>query len=369
MTYIHEQANWPSLHWSDQQLAQPLAAVRHRQGRLIGHMEALGFPLREEAVLQALTEDVVKSSEIEGEVLDRDQVHSSIARRLGMDIGGLVQADRNVEGVVEMMLDATQNYAQPLTAERLHSWHAALFPTGRSGMNKITVAAWRDGNTGPMQVVSGPIGRERVHYEAPAAERLDEEMGKFLAWFEAAQPDPVLKAGVAHLWFVTIHPFDDGNGRIARAIADLALARAEGTAQRFYSMSAQIRTERNAYYDMLEATQKGDVDITPWLLWFFGCLDRTFDGAEIILASVMRKARFWVSVAYQPLNDRQRKLLNRLLNGFDGKLTNAKWSTIAKTSPDTALRDITDLVQRGILVKEPGGGRSTSYALAPETSQ
>ncbi len=367
MTYIHERADWPNLRWSDEQLAQPLAAVRHRQGRLVGHMEALGFPLREEAVLQALTEDVIKSSEIEGEVLDRDQVRSSIARRLGMDIGGLVQADRNVEGVVEMMLDATQNYAAPLTAERLHDWHAALFPTGRSGMSKITVGAWRTGADGPMQVVSGPIGRERVHYEAPEAARLDAEMGKFLTWFETAHPDPVLKAAIAHLWFVTIHPFDDGNGRIARAIADLALARAEGTAQRFYSMSAQIRVERKAYYDMLEATQKGDVDITPWLLWFIGCLDRAFDGAETILASVMRKARFWKSVADQPLNDRQRKVLNRLLDGFDGKLTNAKWATIAKTSPDTALRDITDLVQRGILVKEPGGGRSTSYALATES--
>lgn len=366
MTYIHQQADWPNLRWSDEHLAQPLAAVRHRQGRLIGHMEALGFPLREEAVLQALTEDVVKSSEIEGEVLDKEQVRSSVARRLGMDISGLVPADRNVEGVVEMMLDATQDYAAPLTAERLHNWHAALFPTGRSGMSKINVAAWRDDATGPMQVVSGPIGRERIHYEAPVAERLDGEMDKFLAWFEIAQPDPVLKAGAAHLWFVTIHPFDDGNGRIARAIADLALARAEGTAQRFYSMSAQIRNERNAYYDMLETTQKGELDITPWLLWFIGCLDRAFDGAEIILASVMRKARFWESVATQTLNERQRKIINRLLDGFDGKLTNAKWAAIAKTSPDTALRDINALIQLGILMKEPGGGRSTSYALAPD---
>jgi len=363
MTYIHELTDWPNLRWSDEQLAQPLAAVRHRQGRLIGHMEALGFPLREEAVLQALTEDVIKSSEIEGEVLDREQVRSSIARRLGMDIGGLVEADRNVEGVVEMMLDATQNYAQPLTAERLFGWHAALFPTGRSGMSRITVGAWRTAEAGPMQVVSGPIGRERVHYEAPASERLDTEMSRFLEWFETAAPDPVLKAGIAHLWFVTIHPFDDGNGRIARAIADLALARAEGTAQRFYSMSAQIRTERKAYYDMLESTQKGDLDITPWLSWFIGCLDRAFDGAETILASVMRKARFWEAMAGQALNERQRKVINRLLDGFEGKLTNAKWAAITKASSDTALRDISDLVQRGILVKEPGGGRSTSYSL------
>lgn len=363
MTYIHELTDWPKLHWSDEQLAQPLAAVRHRQGRLIGRMETLGFPLRAEAVLHALTEDVIKSSEIEGEVLDREQVRSSIARRLGMDIGGLVDADRNVEGVVEMMLDATQNYGQPLTAERLFGWHAALFPTGRSGMSRITVGAWRKPEGGPMQVVSGPIGRERVHYEAPASERLNDEMASFLEWFETATPDPVLKAGIAHLWFVTIHPFDDGNGRIARAIADLALARAEGTAQRFYSMSAQIRTERKAYYDMLESTQKGGMDITPWLMWFIGCLDRAFDGAETILASVMQKARFWETVADQPLNDRQRKVINRLLDGFEGKLTNAKWAAITKASSDTALRDINDLVQRGILVKDAAGGRSTSYSL------
>ena len=368
MTYFHELPDWPNLRWSDEQLAQRLAAVRHRQGRLIGHMEALGFPLRAEAMLHALTEDVLKSSEIEGEVLDREQVRSSIARRLGMDIGGLVEADRNVEGVVEMMLDATQNYAQPLTAERLFGWHAALFPTGRSGMSRITVGAWRTAESGPMQVVSGPIGRERVHYEAPASERLDAEMASFLEWFETATPDPVLKAGIAHLWFVTIHPFDDGNGRIARAIADLALARAEGNAQRFYSMSAQIRVERKAYYDMLESTQKGDLDITPWLLWFIGCLGRAFDGAETILASVMRKARFWESVAGQPLNERQRKVINRLLDGFEGKLTNAKWAAITKASSDTALRDINDLVQRGILVKDAAGGRSTSYSLVPEVS-
>ena len=257
MTYIHELADWPNLTWDDGALAQPLAAVRHRQGRLVGRMEALGFPLRKEAVLRTLTEDVLKSSEIEGEVLDQDQVHSSIARRLGMDVIGLVPADRNVEGVVEMMLDATRNYAQPLTADRLFGWHAALFPTGLSGMTMITVGAWRTPDGDLMQVVSGPVGRERVHYEAPAADRLDADMGAFLDWFGTAAPDPVLKAGVAHLWFVTNHPFDDGNGRIARAITDLALARAEGTPQRFYSMSAQICAERKAYYETLEATQKG----------------------------------------------------------------------------------------------------------------
>lgn len=364
MTYIHEQDGWPGLRWSDQHLVEPLAAVRHRQGRLIGHMEALGFPLREEAVLRTLTEDVLKSSEIEGEVLDREQVRSSIARRLGMDVVGLIEADRNVEGVVEMMLDATQNFAQPLTADRLFAWHAALFPTGRSGMNRITVGAWRTGEGDPMQVVSGPIGREHVHYEAPEAARMNSEMTRFLDWFEAATPDPVLKAGIAHFWFVTVHPFDDGNGRIARAIADLALARAEGTPQRFYSMSAQIRAERKAYYDLLETTQKGYLDITPWLLWFIACLDRAFDGAETILASVLRKARFWEALAGQSLNERQRKVVNRLLDGFEGKLTNAKWAALAKTSPDTALRDINDLVSRGILAKEPDGGRSTNYSLA-----
>lgn len=363
MTYIHELDGWPSLRWSDKRLVEPLAAVRHRQGRLIGYMEALGFPLREEAVLRTLTEDVLKSSEIEGEVLDREQVRSSIARRLGMDVVGLIESDRNVEGVVEMMLDATQNFAQPLTADRLFAWHAALFPAGRSGMSRITVGAWRTGEGDPMQVVSGPIGREHVHYEAPEAARLNGEMARFLQWFETATADPVLKAGVAHFWFVTIHPFDDGNGRIARAIADLALARAEGIPQRFYSMSAQIRAERKAYYGQLETTQKGDLDITPWLLWFIACLDRAFDGAETILASVLRKARFWEALAGQSLNERQRKVVNRLLDGFEGKLTNAKWAALAKTSSDTALRDISDLVSRGILAKEAGGGRSTSYSL------
>lgn len=364
--YIHELTDWPNLIWNEPELFQPFAAVRHRQGRLIGHMQVLGFPLREEAVLYALTEDVLKSSEIEGEILDREQVRSSIARRLGMDISGLVEADRDVEGVVEMMLDATQNYAQPLTAERLFNWHAALFPTGRSGMSRITVGAWRGIEAGAMQVVSGPIGRERIHYQAPSSDLLDREMSRFLAWFDTATLDPVLKAGVAHLWFVTIHPFDYGNGRIARAIADLALARAEGTAQRFYSMSAQIRAERKAYYDMLETTQRGGLDITAWLLWFINCLDRAFDRAELILANVMRKAKFWDSIVGQSLNDRQQKVLNRLLAGFEGKLTNAKWATMTKTSSDTALRDINDLVRRGILEKDSAGGRSVGYSLVGE---
>lgn len=346
-------------------MAAPLAAVRHRQGRLIGRMEALGFPLRSEAVLQTLAQEVVTSSEIEGEFLDPDQVRSSIARRLGIDIGGLTPADRHVEGAVEMMLDATQKYEQPLDEERLFAWHAALFPAGRSGMRRIKVGAWRDDSSGPMQVVSGPVGRERVHYQAPPASQLDQEMKTFIAWFNSEPSlDPVLKAAVAHLWLVTIHPFDDGNGRIARAVAEMALARSEQTSQRFYSMSAQIREEKGAYYDVLESTQKGDLDITLWLRWFLGCLDRAFDGAEKILANVFKKARFWEKHAGAAFNQRQRGMLNRLLADFEGKLTSSKWAKLEKCSQDTALRDIDDLVARGILAKEAPGGRSTGYRLA-----
>lgn len=362
--YIHDLEAWPAFNWKVAALADQLAAVRHRQGRLLGRMQGMGFDLRAEAVLETLTEDVLKSSEIEGEILDKDQVRSSIARRLGMDIGALTPADRNVEGVVEMMLDATQRYQEPLTRERLFDWHAALFPTGRSGMTRIVVGAWRNEESGPMQVVSGPIGRERVHYEAPAFDRLDAEMDAFLDWFNAAPTtDPVLKAAVAHLWFVTIHPFDDGNGRIARAIADMALARSEDSSQRFYSMSAQIRLERADYYAILERTQKGDLDITAWLDWFLACLDRAFDGAETTLGAVMRKARFWEGLAGQTLSARQTKVVNRLLDGFEGKLTTSKWAALTKASTDTALRDITDLIDRGVLAKDEGGGRSTSYSL------
>jgi Fic family protein len=364
-TYIHELKGWPGFRWDHELVSARLVDVRHRQGRLIGRMESLGFPLRAEAVLQTLTEDVVKSSEIEGEILDRDQVRSSIARRLGLDIGGLTVADRNVEGVVEMMLDATQGYDKPLTARRLFDWHAALFPTGRTGMTKIKVGAWRDDKTGPMQVVSRAIGKERVHYEAPAAEDLRHEMKRFLDWFEEDHSiDLVLKAGVAHLWFVTIHPFDDGNGRIARAIADMVLARSERSPQRFYSMSAQIRQERKAYYEILEATQKGDLDITRWLDWFLDCLGRAFTHAETTLEAVLKKARFWDKHAGAAFNDRQRKIVNQLLNGFEGKLTSSKWAKLAKCSQDTALRDIEDLVRKGVLAKDGAGGRSTSYSLA-----
>jgi len=363
--YIYQLPGWPGFTWDQEKLAKRLAEVRHRQGRLLGRMEGLGFSLQKEATLQTLTLDVLKSSEIEGEILNPDQVRSSIARRLGMDIAGLVPADRNVEGVVEMMLDATQNYQSALTEERIFDWHAALFPTGRSGMQKIVVGGWRDNTKeDPMQVVSGPIGRETVHFQAPDSGVVPQEMKAFLEWFNSEmKSDPVIKAAVAHLWFVTIHPFDDGNGRTARAIADMQLARADESNQRFYSMSAQIRKERKEYYDILEKTQKSDLDITGWLQWFLDCLDRALLATDETLAVVMRKAKFWEKHATQSFNDRQTFMLNKLFDGFFGKLTSSKWATIAKCSSDTAVRDINDLVDRGILVKEPAGGRSTSYQL------
>lgn len=360
--YIWEQPDWPDLTWRDVSVAAPLASVRHEQGRLIGRMGALGFKLRDEAMLQTLTQDVLKTSEIEGEALDAIQVRSSLARRLGIDIGALPPTDRNVEGIVEVMLDATRNYAAPLTAERLFGWHAALFPTGRSGMTRIRVGAWRDDSAGPMQVVSGPYGRERVHYSAPPAHKVAAEMAAFLAWFNAPlTTDPVIKAALAHLWFVTIHPFEDGNGRIARAIADLALARSESSPKRFYSMSAQIRAERNDYYDQLERTQKGSTDVTAWILWFLDCLGRAIHGADSALAAVIAKAQFWERAAALALNERQIKVLNRLLDGFEGKMTSSKWATIAKCSQDTASRDIAALIDRELLRKGEGGGRSTHY--------
>lgn len=363
--FIHERDDWPRFHWDADALSAALADVRHRQGLLVGRMDGLGFRLREEAVLDTLTQDVVRSSEIEGERLDRERVRSSIARRLGIDVGALTPADRDVEGVVEMTLDATQRRAEPLTEDRLFGWHAALFPAGRSGLVRIRVGAWRDDSAGPMQVVSGPIGREWVHFEAPAAGRLGAETAAFLGWFNApSDVDPILKAALAHLWFVTIHPFDDGNGRIARAVADMALARADGSPRRFYSMSAQIRVERAAYYAALERSQKGTMDVTAWLDWFLNCLGRAVEGAEATLARVLTKAEFWRAHADESFQERQRKVLNRLLDGFEGKLTSSKWARLAKCSQDTALRDILDLVRRGILVKDAAGGRSTSYSLA-----
>lgn len=365
--YLHDLEDWPAFRWDKERLATALADVRHRQGRLTGHMEALGFGPRQEAHLQTLTSDVIKSSEIEGEHLDAAQVRSSIARRLGMDIGGLVAADRHVEGVVEMMLDATRRYDKALNEERLFAWHAALFPTGRSGMSKITVGAWRDDSTGPMQVVSGPIGQERVHFEAVPASRIAAEMAAFFTWFNAkSDVDEVLKAALAHLWFVTIHPFDDGNGRIARAIADMALARSENSPQRFYSMSTQIRQERSAYYGILERSQMETMDVTPWMEWFVACLGRAIDDAQLKLAGVRAKARFWERLQGVPLNGRQNAILNRLLDDFEGKLTTSKYATLAKCSPDTALRDISQLVEHGILVRGPERGRSTGYGLAVE---
>ena len=344
--FIWENTEWPNWRYDAAALSTALARVRHAQGRLLGRMEGLGFALRDQASVQTLTEDVLKSSAIEGQQLNPDAVRSSIARRLGVDIGALVAADRHVEGVVAMTLDASGNFAQALTPERLFGWHAALFPTGYSGLTKINVAAWRDDADGPMQVVSGPLGRQTVHYQAPPAERLEAEMAAFLHWLNTEQAmDPVLQAGLAHLWFVTLHPFDDGNGRIARAIGDLLLARSEQSAQRYYSLSAQIQRERSAYYDLLEQTQKGDLDVTAWLAWFLDCLGHAIAGAEQTLGQVSAKAKFWERCTGLTLNARQIKLLNRLLDGFDGKLTSSKWAAIAKCSPDTALRDDYALVR------------------------
>lgn len=371
MRYIHEEPDWPKLRWDDAKLLPLLADVRHRQGRLLGRMEGLGFRLRAEASLTTLTADVIKSSAIEGALLDAEQVRSSIARRLGLDFGGKIPSSRDVEGVVELMLDATQKYAEPLTAERLFGWHASLFPTGRSGMRRITVGAWRPADIGPMQVVSGPVGRERVHFEAPAADRLPQEVSVFLDWFETANGiDPVLKAGIAHFWFVTLHPFEDGNGRISRAIADMALARAEGTVERFYSMSTQIEAEKKQYYLNLEQSQKSGTDITSWLEWFLGCLGRAIAGAEEGLASVLHKAKIWERINSQsPVNDRQRQVINRLLDGFEGKLSTSKYAKLAKCSGDTALRDIRILLDQGVLIQDAGGGRNTSYRLVEPENQ
>ena len=363
--YIWQSADWPSWRYDLSVLTGPLTEVSHAQGLLLGRLADVGMALRDQASLAALTEDVVKTSEIEGEVLNVESVRSSIARRLGVDIGAVAPVDRHVEGVVEMVLDATSRGADPLTAERLFGWHAALFPTGYSGMNKIAIGQWRDDADGPMQVISGPVGRRKVHFQAPPADVLSFEVARFLTWANDQTDVPeLLKAGLAHLWFVTLHPFDDGNGRIARAVGDLFLARADGSPQRFYSLSAQIQRERKDYYDVLERTQKGTLDVTDWLSWFLGTLGRAIASAQITLDAVLVKARFWQRWAGLPLNERQVKMLNRLLDGFDGKLTSSKWAAISKCSPDTALRDITQLLELGVLKKAPGGGRSTGYELA-----
>lgn len=363
--FIHERPGWPEFIWNTTELAEALAALRFRQGRLLGRGESLLGELQDLTTLENVTQDVVRSSQIEGELLPDDEVRSSIARRLGLDIGGLTPSSRHVDGIVEVLLDATQQFESPLTRERLFDWHAKLFPPGRDLRVAIRAGAWRTDERGPMQVVSGPLGYERVHFEAPGAARLEHETLRFLEWFNAGQAfDPVLKAAIAHLWFVTIHPFEDGNGRIARAIGDQALARADGTSRRFYSISAQIQRERLAYYQQLEAAQRGSLDITDWLRWFIDMLDTAIAVAEVALDRVEQRSAFWSGLSGVELNLRQRHMIERLLDGFRGKLTAAKWAALTKTSPDTALRDINDLIDKGVLVRDPAGGRSTSYSLS-----
>lgn len=362
--YVWERDDWPRWCWDAEVLAAPLADVSRAQGVLLGRLADLGLGARERASLSALTEDVVDSAAIEGERLDPASVRSSIARRLGVDIGALAPVDRRVEGMVETILDATARSAEPVTAKRLKAWQAALFPTGRSGLSTVATGRWRDDAGGPMQVVSGPTNRPRVHFEAPPAARLDAEMRRFVAWVEADTPEPaLLKAGLAHLWLVTIHPFDDGNGRVARAVGDLMLARADGSPLRFYSLSVQLQRERSVYYDMLERTQKGDLDATDWSVWFLEALGRAVGAAEASLDRTLVKARFWRRWAGESFNPRQAKLLNRLLDGFDGRLTSRRWASMAHCSPDTALRDINALVRLGVLRRGDAGGRSTWYEL------
>lgn len=362
--FIHQLDNWPDFNWRLDEFISLLSEVRNLQGRIMGRMESLGFDLRNEATLETLTLDVLKSTEIEGEILNPEQVRSSIARRLGMEIAGSVESDRNVDGMVEMLIDATQNYFEPLTAERLFDWHSALFPTGRSGMYPITVAGWRTDSTGPMQVVSGAMGKEKVHFQAPGSSLLEAEMSRFITWFNTNSVlDRVLKAAVAHLWFITIHPFDDGNGRIARTLTDMLLAQSDRSSQRFYSMSAQIRIERKQYYEILEKTQKGNLDITDWIKWFLSCLINALKSTDTILNRVLFKADFWIRHTKILINHRQKKLLNKILDGFEGKLTSSKWAKIGKCSKDTAIRDINDLISKNILQKEEAGGRSTNYEL------
>jgi Fic family protein len=370
MKYIYQSKVWPNFIWEVETISLLLGAIRNKQGRLLGQMEELGFDFRREALLKTLTEDIVKSSEIEGEILNQDKVRSSVARKLGLNIGGLIPSDRHIDGIVEMMIDATSNYMKPLTKNRLYGWHACLVPTGRSGMQKIKVGAWREDKHGPMTVVSGSQGRQKIHFEAPEASCLNREMTNFIKWFNAASKiDPVLKSAIAHLWFVTLHPFDDGNGRIARAIGEMQLARSDGSADRFYSMSVQIRKERKNYYTLLERTQKNQhvsengIDITPWLDWFLSCLSRALITTESTLQDVLLKARFWKKYSSKIINNRQRMMVNKLFDGFEGKLTSSKWAKIAKCSQDTAIRDIQDLIKKGVLLKNEGGGRSTSYSL------
>lgn len=362
--YLYNNQNWPIFEWNSEKLLPLLSYVRNRQGKLIGKMGALGFELQNEANLEILTIEIIKSTEIEGEFLDREQVRSSIARRLGLDISGLVYSERNVDGIVDLMLDATRNYDKELNKERLFSWHAALFPTGQSGMYKIITGNWRDDSTGPMQVVSGALGKEKVHYQAPPAVQLENEMRTFFDWFNLEQHiDSVLKAAIAHLWFVTLHPFEDGNGRISRALSDMLLARSDEQSYRFYSMSTQIRKERNSYYDILEKTQKSSLEITNWLEWFLNSLLHSIEDSEKLLEKVIYKHVFWLRHSKVTINGRQRKILNMLMDDFEGVLNTTKWAKIGKCSQDTALRDIQDLIEKGILTKTEQGGRSTNYEL------
>lgn len=370
MQYIHELPKWPDFYWDNEKLAAPLAAIRYQQGFLLGRMSTLEFEVKTKASLEILAADITKSSEIEGEILDPQQVRSSLARRLGIDIGGLTPTNRHIEGIVEMMLDATQHYQEPLTDDRLFGWHGALFPTGRSGLHKITVGAWRPYEAGPMQVVSGPMGRENIHFEAPEATRLNHEMNQLLSWFNHSEnTDPVLKAAIAHFWFVTIHPFEDGNGRIARAIADMCLARADGMPERFYSMSSSIEHDRKNYYEALELCQRGNLDITRWLTWFLTCLSQAIKNADEALNAVLYKTKIWQKLNCHSVNERQRKVINKLLNDFQGKLTTSKYAKIAKCSQDTALRDIQKLIEYGVMVQSPSGGRSRSYQLIETTNE
>lgn len=362
--YIYQHKDWPHFTWNSNETELLLSQVRNLQGRLMGRMESIGFDLRNEALLETLALDVLKSSEIEGEILSPEQVRSSIAQRLGLEYAGIITSDRNVDGMVEMMIDATNNCFESLTSARLFDWHAALFPTGRSGISKITVAGWRKDTTGPMVVVSGSAGKELIHYQAPDAGQVDDEMNRFLSWLNNGDGiDLVIKSAIAHLWFVTIHPFQDGNGRITRALTDMLLARSDNSTQRFYSMSAQIRNERNQYYAILEETQKGDLNITSWIKWFLSCIINALKTTNQTLTHVLTKYEFWSKYGKTIINERQKKLLNRMLDGFEGKLTSSKWAIIAKCSKDTAIRDINDLISKDLLQKEDSGGRSTSYTL------
>lgn len=362
--YIHEKDNWTDFTWNEKLVSKKLAETRNLQGRLLGKMESLGFDQQDEAVLNTLTLEIVKSSEIEGEILDLEQVRSSVARRLGIELAGAIESERHIDGIVEMMLDATQRYDSPITKERLFGWHSSLFPTGWSNMYKIIVADWRKDTTGPMQVVSGAMGKEKIHFEAPNSDRINSEIENLNNWIETENEiDPVLKSAIVHLWFITIHPFEDGNGRITRAITEMLLARSDNSVKRFYSMSSQIRVERKQYYEILEKTQKGTSEITDWILWFLECLKNSFESTSELLSKILIKAEFWKINSKTILNERQQKMLNKLLDGFDGKLTTSKWGKICKCSQDTALRDIQDLIKKEILQKEKSGGRSTNYEL------